>query len=196
MDKRQADQYWKGTEVIRKCQTALPVFFNKELPYIFAAELPKVDKRVATVYGYVLVNSPTVLVPYYFANEGPQFQGGFEKINLLPFMTFFREIGFPYSFIDNKVATNIVIESGNLQGILKRHENELQGRGDIETALIKGAYGGLQVSLMRYLLELAIESGTVNTNEVLARLRKSGTPIEENEKITSSELDRLFNPNR
>lgn len=192
MDQATAERCWRGTEIIRKYQSALPTFLDKELPYVFAAEHP-IRGRVDTASGYLVVNPPQIFIPVYFASEGPQLGEGFQGITLAGPISFLREIGFPYSFIDNKVQRNHVIENGNLQGILKRHQNELEAENDIETALIKGMYGGVQVSLIRYLLELAIESAPTNAREVLARLRRTSTPIGRDERITPAEIDQLFN---
>lgn len=195
MDQAIAEKCWRGTEIIRKYQSALPTFLDVELPYVFVAEHPTVKDRVSTIMGYVVVNSPQISIPFYLADEGPQFRDGFEDICLAGPISFLRMIGFPYSFIDNKIQCDHILENGSLQGILKRHENELEAGNDIKTALIKGVYRGAQISLVRYLLQLAIESHPTNTREVLARLGKKGTPIGENDTITQAEMNKLFNPN-
>ncbi len=86
-------------------------------------------------------------------------------------------------------------EYGSLQDIVKEYESTLENDKDILTALIKGKYGGMEISIEMYLFHVAVQSAPTNRREFMAKFSNGSNPIRESETITELDLDMLCNPN-
>jgi hypothetical protein len=99
----------------------------------------------------------------------------------------------PYSKISNRPIVTEEIEYGSVQNILDKFDQEMENQEDTETGLIKGVRNGVDVSLMRYSLGLAIKSAPGNMSEFFEHLRRRrGEPIRPDERITDEDINRLF----
>ena len=99
----------------------------------------------------------------------------------------------PYSRVANKVTAEEKLEYGGLQSVLDKLNEQMDGQEDTETGLIKGVLEGADVSLMRYVVGLAVKSGPENVKEFLEHMRRRrGEPIRPDERITDEDIRRLF----
>ena len=185
-------QFWWKTEVIREYHRTLYTFGDAKLPYVFAAEHPRLSDRAVVRRGLMLVQKPHILLP---GSYGPQLGEGFEQLHAFPSeaVYLFRAMGLPYSKISNRPAADEQIEYGGLQGILDKLDRQLDEQEDSETGLIKGVLDGAEVGLMRYAFGLIVKSAPENVKEFFEHLRKQrGEPIRPHEKITDDDIERLF----
>jgi len=180
---------WWGTKIIRGHQQMLYTFGDMKLPYIFAAEHPLRDRTII-MEGTISVERPKIIIPGQY--EGPEFQEGFTKPVPYDAIHVFRAMGLPHSIITNKLETKNGIAYDSPGSVLKKLEAKLKAEEDTETGLIKGFLKGIEVSLMRYAIELGLKSAPGNVNQFFEhmRLQRMG-PIIDN-KITDEEARRLF----
>jgi hypothetical protein len=193
IDREQFNQCWRATEVIREYERMLFTFGAMELPYVLVAEHGQFRDRAVVMKGLVTLQRPQIVLPPYYA--GPEFKEGFEHANALPpeAVYILRAIQVPYSQISNKPVAEEQIEYGSVQSVLDKFDREMESQGDIETGLIKGVHDGVDISLMRYSLGLAIKSAPGNVKEFFEHLRKRrGEPIRPDERITDEDIRRLF----
>jgi hypothetical protein len=184
---------WSKTEVIRQYQRILYTFGDMELPYVFAAEHSRFKNRTVVKKGVVFVQKPHIVLPDQ--TRGPEFREGFEHADAMPPEAAYllRVLGLPYSRVTNKPASDEKIEYGSLQNVIDRLNRQMEDQDDTETGLIKGVLEGVDVSLMRYAVGLAIKSGPENVKEFIEHLRRQrGEPIRADERITDEDLRRLF----
>ena len=185
-------EFWRKTEVIREYHRTLYTFGDARLPYVFAAEHPRLSDRAVVRKGLMLVQKPHILLPEYY---GPQFAEGFEQVHTFPSeaIYLFRSMGLPYSRISNRPAAKEQIEYGGLQSVLDKLDRQLEGQEDPETGLIKGTLEGAEVALMRYAFGLMVKSASENVREFFEHLRQQrGEPIRPDERITDEDIERLF----
>ena len=183
---------WQKAEVIREYHRALYTFGDAKLPYVFAAEHPKLSDRVVVRKGLVLIQKPQILLPGHY---GPELAEGFEHIQGFPSeaVYLFRAMGLPYSKISNKPAAKEQIEYGRLQDVLDNLYSRLEEQEDSETGLIKGVLDGAEVGLMRYAFGLVVKSAPGNVREFFEHLhRQRGQPIRPDEKISDEDIRKLF----
>lgn len=183
-------KYWRETEIIREYKKMLSTFSDTKLPYIFAGEHHLGDRAVVTK-GIVFFQRPTIILPGY----GPQFKEGFEHADAMPddMVAFFRIMGLPYCNIHNQVIREQRLEYGSLQSILNKYYAKLEADEDTETALIKGAVKGTDISLMQYSLKLSRESAPKNIKHFIEHLRRDGDePISPDESLTEEDIRKLF----
>lgn len=193
MDRATFNQYWRETEVIRQHQRMLFTFGDMQLPYLFACEHPERKDRVIILNGFVRIQKPTIIVPGYFQEEGPQFRDGFQDRIPSEVTSVFRGLGLPYCNIHNKLICEQKLEYGSLKKILDEYNQRLETENDAETGLIKGVSGGIEASLIRYFFELTLKSTPENVQEFMEHLRRQrGEPIRPDEKITDEDIARLF----
>ena len=186
-------EFWRKTEVIREYHHTLYTFGGTKLPYLFAAEHPRLSNRVVVRKGHILVQKPQILLPGYY--YGPEFAEGFEHAQALPSeaVYLFRAMGLPYSKVSNRAQTKEEMEYGRLQDVLDKFEGRLEQQEDSETGLIKGVPAGTEVALMRYAFGLIVKSAPENVREFFEHLRRQrGEPIRPDEKITDEDIRRLF----
>ena len=140
--------------------------------------------------GTISVERLKIIIPGQY--EGPKFQEGFN--NPVPYnaVHIFRKMGLPHSIITNKLETEQGIVYANLEKALIKLEAKLKSKKDTETGLIKGVLKGVEVSLMRYAIELGIKSAQGNVNQFFEhmRIQRMG-PITDNQ-ITDEEVRMLF----
>ena len=187
------NEYWSATEVIREYQRMLFTFGAMELPYVLVAEHGRFNDRVVVMKGLIVLQKPQIVLPSHFG--GPEFTEGFEHANAIPpdALYLLRAMQVPYSQISNKPIVTEEIEYGSVQNILDKFDQELESLEDTETGLIKGARNGVDISLMRYSLGLAIKSAPGNVKEFFEHLRRRrGEPIRPDERITDEDINRLF----
>ncbi len=192
-DRQKFREYWSSTEVIREYQRMLFTFGDMELPYVLVVEHNRFKDRAVVWKGVVLLQKPHILLPPYYS--GPEFTEGFEHANVIPpeAVHLLRAMQMPYSRITNKPVAEKEMEYGSLQSVLDRFNKEMENQEDIETGLIKGVLNGVDISLMRYSLGLAIKSAPGNVKEFFEHLRRRrGEPIRPDEKITDEDIRRLF----
>ena len=79
----------------------------------------------------------------------------------------------PYSFITNRIEAGQGVEYGGLQETLNRFNERLKRAEDIKTGLIKGVLEGMEYSLIRYSVGLAIKSGPRNIKEFFDFLKEN-----------------------
>ena len=185
-------EFWRRTEVIREYHRSLYTFGDAKLPYVFAAEHPRLSDRSVVRKGIMLIQKPQILLPGQY---GPQFTDGFEQIHDFPSeaIYFFRAMGLPYSKISNRPAVKEQIEYGGLQRVLDKLDRQIDQREDPETGLIKGVLDGAEVALMRYAVGLIVKSAPQNVKEFFEHLRRQrGKPIRPDERITDEDIERLF----
>ena len=192
-DKENFNEYWSATEVIREYQRMLFTFGAMELPYVLVAEHNRFSDRAVVVKGLIVLQRPQIVLPSHFG--GPEFTEGFEHANAIPpdALYLLRAMQVPYSQISNKPIVTEEIEYGSVQNILDKFDKEMDIQEDMETGLIKGVRGGVDISLMRYSLGLAIKSAPGNMKEFFEHLRRRrGEPIRPDERITDEDINRLF----
>jgi hypothetical protein len=192
-DKENFNEYWSATEVIREYQRMLFTFGAMELPYVLVAEHNRFSDRAVVMKGLILLQRPQIVLPSHFG--GPEFTEGFEHANAIPSDALYllRAMQVPYSQISNKPIVTEEIEYGSVQNILDKFDQEMESREDTETGLIKGVRNGVDISLMRYSLGLAIKSAPGNMKEFFEHLRRRrGEPIRPDERITDEDIRRLF----
>ncbi len=178
--------------MIREYHRSLYTFGDAKLPYIFAAEHPRLSDRSVVRKGIMLIQKPQILLPGQY---GPQFTEGFEQIHNFPpdAIYLFRAMGLPYSKISNRPTAKEHIEYGGLQRILDKLDRQLEEHEDSETGLIKGVLDGAEVALMRYAVRLIVKSAPENIKEFFGHLRRQrGEPIRPDERITDEDIQRLF----
>jgi len=193
LDKENFNDYWSATEVIREYQRMLFTFGAMELPYVLVAEHNRFSDRAVVVKGLIVLQRPQIVLPSHFG--GPEFTEGFEHANAIPpdALYLLRAMQVPYSQISNKPIVTEEIEYGSVQSILDKFDKEMDIQEDVETGLIKGVRGGVDISLMRYSLGLAIKSAPGNMKEFFEHLRRRrGEPIRPDERITDEDINRLF----
>lgn len=193
LDKENFNDYWSATEVIREYQRMLFTFGAMELPYVLVAEHNRFSDRAVVVKGLIVLQRPQIVLPSHFG--GPEFTEGFEHANAIPpdALYLLRAMQVPYSQISNKPIVTEEIEYGSVQNILDKFDKEMDIQEDMETGLIKGVRGGVDISLMRYSLGLAIKSAPGNMKEFFEHLRRRrGEPIRPDERITDEDINRLF----
>ena len=184
---------WSNTEVIRQYERILFTFGDMTLPYVFAAEHSRLRDRTVVRRGVVFVQRPQIVLPG--GPRGPEFAEGFEHARAMPAEGVFllRAMGLPYSRVANKVTAEEKLEYGGLQSVLDKLNEQMDGQEDTETGLIKGVLEGADVSLMRYVVGLAVKSGPENVKEFLEHMRRRrGEPIRPDERITDEDIRRLF----
>jgi len=192
INSEQFKAFWRKTEVIREYRRTLYTFGDAKLPYVFAAEHPRLSDRAVVRKGSMLVQKPHILLPGY---HGPEFAEGFEHAQALPSeaIYLFRAMGLPYSKVTNKPAVKEQIEYGSLQSVLDKLDRQLEEQEDSETGLIKGVLDGAEVALMRYAFGLIVKSAPENVREFFEHLRRQrGESIRPDEKITDEDIKRLF----
>ncbi len=192
-DREKFKEYWRRTEIIRDYQRMLYTFGDMELPYIFAAEHSRFRDRTVVRKGIIIFQKPQILLPKYYS--GPEFKDGFEHADAIPpeAVYLFRAMGLPYSHITNRIVAQEQMEYGRLQDVLDRFNTELENEDNTETGLIKGIFDGVDISLMRYSLDLVIKSAPENVKEFFEHLRRQrGEPMRPDEKITDEDIKRLF----
>ena len=185
-------EFWRKAEVIREYHRTLYTFGDAKLPYVFAAEHPRLNDRTVVRQGIMLVQKPHIFLPSYY---GPQFNEGFEQIDNFPSeaIYLFRSMGLPYSKISNRPTAKEQIEYGGLQRVLDKFDRKLEEQEDPETGLIKGVLDGAEVALMRYAVGLIVKSAPENVREFFEHLKKQrGEAIRPDEKITDEDIRRLF----
>ncbi len=193
LDKENFNDYWSATEVIREYQRMLFTFGAMELPYVLVAEHNRFSDRAVVMKGLIVLQRPQIVLPSHFG--GPEFTEGFEHANAIPpdALYLLRAMQVPYSQISNKPIVTEEIEYGSVQNILDKFDKEMDIQEDMETGLIKGVRGGVDISLMRYSLGLAIKSAPGNMKEFFEHLRRRrGEPIRPDERITDEDINRLF----
>ena len=118
-------EFWRKTEVIREYQRSLYTFGDAKLPYVFAAEHPRLSDRAVVRQGIMLVQKPHILLPGHY---GPEFAEGFEHAQSLPSKAvyLFRAMGLPYSKISNRPVAKEQIEFGSLQDVLNKFSRQLE----------------------------------------------------------------------
>jgi len=184
------NQYWKGTEIIRQYQGMLFTFGDTPLPYVLAYE-HKIQDRTIVLEGVIQVDRPTIILPVYM--QGPKFEGGFQEEVPIDVVSLFRNFGFPSSHIHNQKKSEQKLESGCLSSVLERYDTRLENEGDTKTGLIKSIANGFEISLIRYIFQLAVQSTPGNVWEFMEHLRhQRGRPIGSDEHITDDEIGRLF----
>ena len=184
--------FWRQTEVIREYHRTLYTFGDAKLPYVFAAEHPRLSDRAVVRKGIMFIQKPQILLPGQY---GPQFTDGFEQIHDFPSeaIYLFRAMGLPYSKISNRPIAKEQMEYGGLQSVLDKLDRQLEQHEDPETGLIKGVFEGAEVALMRYALGLIFKSAPENVKEFFEHLRRQrGEPIRPDERITDEDIERLF----
>jgi len=187
------NECWRSTEVIREYQRMLFTFGAMELPYVLVAEHDRFTDRAIVMKGLVLLQRPHIVLPPHYG--GPEFKEGFEHANAIPpeAVYLLRAMEMPYSQISNKPIAEEQIEYGSVQSVLDKFGQEMENQEDTETGLIKGVLDGVDVSLMRYSLGLAIKSAPGNMNEFFEHLRRRrGEPIRPDERVTDEDIRRLF----
>jgi len=192
-DRRQFEECWKATEIIREYQRMLFTFGDMELPYVLIAEHSRFKDRTVIRKGVVQLQRPQIVLPPYY--EGLDFEEGFEHADAIPPEAVFllRAMRLPYSHMSNRPVAEEQVEYGSLQSVLDRLSNEMESRDDTETGLIKGVLNGADVSLMRYSMGLAIKSAPDNVKEFFEhQRRRRGEPIRPDERITDEDIRRLF----
>ena len=185
-------EFWRKTEVIREYQRSLYTFGDAKLPYVFAAEHPRLSDRAVVRQGIMLVQKPHILLPGHY---GPEFAEGFEHAQSLPSnaVYLFRAMGLPYSKISNRPVAKEQIEFGSLQDVLNKFSRQLEEHEDSETGLVKGVLDGADVALMRYACGLMVRSAPENVKEFFEHLRKQrGGPIRPDERVTDEDIRKLF----
>ena len=185
-------EFWRKTEVIREYHRTLYTFGDAKLPYVFAAEHPRLPDRAVVRKGVMLIQKPQILLPGQY---GPQFTEGFKQIHDFPSeaIYFFRAMGLPYSKISNRPVTKEHIEYGGLQSVLDKLDRQIDRQEDPETGLIKGVLDGAEVALMRYAFGLIVKSAPENVKEFFEHLRRQrGEPIRPDERITDEDIERVF----
>ena len=185
-------EFWRQTEVIREYHRTLYTFGDAKLPYVFAAEHPRLSDRAVVRKGVVIIQKPQILLPGQY---GPQFTDGFEQIHDFPSeaIYFFRAMGLPYSKISNRPVAKEQIEYGGLQRVLDKLDRQLEQHEEPETGLIKGVLDGAEVALMRYAVGLIVKSAPENVKEFFEHLRRQrGEPIRPDERISDEDIERLF----
>jgi len=192
-DRRQFEECWKATEIIREYQRMLFTFGDMELPYVLIAEHSRFRDRTVVRKGVVLLQRPQIVLPPYYG--GLEFEKGFEHADAIPPEAVFllRAMRLPYSHMTNRPVAEEQVEYGSLQSVLDRISSEMESRDDMETGLIKGVLNGADVSLMRYSMGLAIKSAPDNVKEFFEhQRRRRGEPISPDERITDEDIRRLF----
>lgn len=192
-DRRQFEECWKATEIVREYQRMLFTFGDMELPYVLIAEHSRFRDRTVIRKGVVLLQRPQIVLPPYYG--GLEFEEGFEHADAIPPEAVFllRAMRLPYSHMTNRPVAEEQVEYGSLQSVLDRLSKEMESRDDTETGLIKGVLDGADVSLMRYSMGLAIKSAPENVKEFFEhQRRRRGEPINPDERITDEDIRRLF----
>jgi hypothetical protein len=190
-DKEIFNECWRSTEVIREYERMLFTFGAMELPYVLVAEHDRFRDRAVVMKGLVLLQRPQIVLPPHYG--GPEFKEGFEHAIPPEALYLLRAMQVPYSEIRNKPVAEEQIEYGSVQSVLDNFYREMESREDTETGLIKGVLDGVDISLMRYSLGLAIKSAPGNVKEFFEHLRRRrGEPIRPDERITDEDIRRLF----
>ncbi|MDP2924939.1 MAG: hypothetical protein Q8N99_01060 [Nanoarchaeota archaeon] len=184
------EKYWGGTEVIREYQGNLFTFGDTNLHYVYLSEHP-IGNRIIVKKGIVLFKKPIIILPGQCSRF--EFNQGFQNRLSPDAAQLFRASEFPFSNLTNKTQEEETIEYGSLNRVLKKIDTEIQNSGDLETGIIKGVLGGLEVSLVRYSFGLAVKSGPSNVEEYIEHLKKQrGKPIRPGESVTDEDLKMLF----
>jgi len=158
------------TQIHRRYYRRLSAFLDMELPYIFIGEHHLGD-RAFVFRGKVFIQQPHLIIP---TGGGPQFEEGFDVEMPQEVITFFRNIGVPYSHMRNQIERAQGLEYGNLPRVVDRYYEEMAKKEDTETGLISGKTEGAVVSLMKYSVVLAAESAPGNIAELLENLKLKG----------------------
>lgn len=171
IDQETFDRYWNKTEIIRSYEPMLFTFTDTDLPYIIAGEHHLKD-RVVVIKGVVKVQEPSIIV----ARNGPQFLKGFENAGALSCSAvyIFRNMNLPYCNVTNSVIRRQEIEYGGLQAILHEYDEKLKAKDNKIMGLITGIVEGADVSLMRYVAELAVKSKESNVRQIINHLKIRG----------------------
>lgn len=187
------NRFWKETEVICEYSSLLWTFGDMKLPYIFLAEHGGFNDRVIIHKGVIQIRKPNIILPGRYS--GPEFTDGFEKAGQMTNYAaiVMRSMGLPYSNISNKTILSHEVEYGKLSDAIEKYQKDLNQHEDVETGLIKGLYGGAEVSLMRYSAGLMIKSAGENVKQYIDHIRRQrGEPIRPDEKITDEDIEKLF----
>ncbi|MFH1683070.1 MAG: hypothetical protein ABIA37_04705 [Candidatus Woesearchaeota archaeon] len=183
------DRYWNGTEIIRGRQEPLSVFEGANLPYIFVAE-PQAREKAILVRGFLYVSQPTIVIP----GTGAQFMGLDYSDEIPGIHGFLLRTATPNCNVTNRRQYEQTLEYGCVSDVLKRCEQELEAEQDAKTALIKGYVNGLDVSLMRYFVELSNKSAPSSIAALLREAERKLGPIRPDERISAAQIHELFNP--
>ena len=183
---------WDKTEIRREYRRMLFTFGSVVLPYVYVAESNHFNDKVIVKKGNIRCERPNIILPGQYS--GPQFGEGFSDPVPLETSFIFRTMGLPYCIVDNKIISTEGMEYGRLGKVLERLNEDLERNGDDETALIKGLYNGLEVSLRKYFIGISTKSVPGNMKEFADHMRRQQDvgPIDPDEILSDEDFQRLL----
>ena len=190
------------TEILRPPKQTLATFGTTNIYYYLVTEpvySELVDRVMETVVreGRVVAQRPRIVTPYYLSRlEGFSAEAR-RYLNMLVKAYGANAPGLFYTYKNEPTALNIV--SDRLPSVVGRLNEEIDKRGDLLTAIIKGEDTLWDVSLMRFIYELTRSSLEDNLTQMsskgLLNVDSSGVPLDARLRIEEM-LQQVYNGER